>query len=232
MSGELMTPNKLNTGLRDRMRSVEYALTTMHDYGTPDDHFEGVALDAAWTWSAATGFVTPSSVVVGDSYLQAAFGTGQGQKRAMLYRTTNLTAAYQARVGLLSSYAGGIIGLGLCDNTADNALFIVLHNNAGTLRATRYGQTGGGGWATNNLATIDPLPPGLQVTLRYEITGTPWSSWAFNCYLSINAYRAAWYMSGTGHTWTPTRRGLIFYNDQATNADSWREFHVDWYSRD
>lgn len=231
--GLLATAAMLNTDIRDNFIAHQKRLDACNAYAAPGYHFDGSALEAEWAWAGSPS-VTPAVVNFSDSYLRLAFSTGQGQKGASLYQTTALTTERQARVGLASPVVDNSIGIGWYDGDAENnVMFLDLVGAAlNTYAIVLTNRVGGGAWNSQALAT--GLPWGAQYTLHMVPTGTPWSSWSVKCYMSINTYKTSYLGISSDYwaaqTWTPGRRGIQIYNNQTTDADSWREFHVDWYT--
>lgn len=186
------------------------------------DHFDGSALDAAWTWAAYTGFVTPGGVDLTHPSLLSIYLTGaqSATSKAFAYYST-YGSTILARCQCLSDVRAG---LRMDDGTDDNYVETWLEYQSGLmkLRSRRSSATVVTG-PTDIWATAAPIQ---FVTLRIATNTT--SSYLVS--YTINGSTLIFVANLTPTAITYTRSG-IFYEQILNTVAAARAGVFDWYKQ-
>lgn len=183
-----------------------------------EDDFDTSSLDAAWAWAGGS-FVTPSSVSFGTAS-NISFGHNVANQRMFLYRTNNITSLNHAIVLSANGFTtdGTYVGWRFDDASDNNYVEGVIRKTTGvmTLEFISRVRTGGGAVTETVRQTIYDFPNVWVVGSQPQ--GTQWTNWSNTIYLAYpnNPTTSAFYTSVTGLTWTPTRRGIVFFNANTT----------------
>ena len=195
-------------------------------YCVPQYPFDSALADFAW--SAATGYVTPSSVAISNSNLVVGFGAGQGTKYGMLYLTTNVGYHSAVRCGMTYAATNSFMGSCLMDDAADNVVATVLRKDAaGTYSMCKVTRAGGGAYTVT--AILSGLLPAMWYIMGLDHYGTEWSSWTCNHNFGVDRSWTNALSTSGALAWTPTRRGILYYIAEVTNATTWYSYEADFY---
>lgn len=185
-----------------------------------EDDFDTSSLDAAWAWAGGS-FVTPSSVSFGTAS-NISFGHNVANQRMFLYRTNNITTLNHAIVLSANGFTtdGAYVGWRFDDASDNNYVEGVIRKTTGvmTLEFISRVRTGGGAVTETVRQTIYDFPNVWVIGSQPQ--GTQWTNWSNTIYLAYpnNPTTSAFYTSATGLTWTPTRRGIVFFNANTTQT--------------
>lgn len=196
-------------------------LAGRHDGYTWDD-FDGSAIGAGWAWASDSPFVTPTvDMATYPSVIGISSSTNGA--RGFLKRA----AAPTTGLGLLmlcAFYTGvdSFIGCRVDDGSDTNYVECGLYSDGATWKQQIHYRAGG---AVTTVTATSGISAGIPQQVLLNITGTRWSSWGLNGWLSVPTLFAGLsqlkYVDGTtGLTWTPTRIGLTFRNITGTNGVS------------
>jgi hypothetical protein len=200
-------------------------------------HWDVSSMPAGWAWAGAP-FITPPTVSFGMASHLSVSGFTVNPSRAFLVSPfTPLGSPMKASVGLALVTVDCFIGIRMDDGTDNNYFEMLLrHANAAPAQwdiLCRY-RLGGGAVTDSPAAGSRPLLVYPQPVILYmSVNGTMWSSWTISCMIQglLNAGASTfWVTSGTpgsNQTWTPTRKGLVFYQPSTV---SWYSYRCDsWY---
>lgn len=186
--------------------------------------FDETSLPSAFAGWAGAPFVTPDTVNLTTYTSVLTMADATAGDRAFLY----ISSAPTTGRGLLGVFGFSLgtdafVGLRIDDGSDNNYVEAGIYGGGTSKWLMRtYYRTGGGAVVTTTAtdAAIGPLMP--QVLLN--ITGTRWTSWGFNGWLSYPQNQSAFLaqmnlVAGTtGLTWTPTRIGIAFRNITSINV--------------
>jgi hypothetical protein len=141
--------------------------------------------------------------------------------RAFLYRSAAPTTG-KGLLAMLSFATGadGFVGCRVDDGSDNNYVECGLYSDGVDWKERIYYRTGGG--AVNTVTATASIPAPIPQQILLNITGTRWSGWGLNGWISIPQFSAALaqknFVAGTsGLTWTPTRIGITLRNISGTN---------------
>lgn len=219
--------------LPDREIGIAYRFTA--GYTTIEDHFDGSALDSAWAWETGYGsFVTPGQVELGTipSNLVLSQTTSSSGPKSFLKRTNNLTGALFGFGLVFNDPADQMyVGCRMDDGTDNNYVESLLRWASATNLVSLISRirTGGGAVTTTVHFTLTDWP--MYTIVRLQNVGTQWTNWSALGGWGIDGPNVQIATIGSGLTWTPTGRGLVFFRNSTSPTATFRGPYVDFEFR-
>lgn len=217
--------------LLDDEAGMRYRLRAHNTGGITAEDFDVDSMPAGWSW-AGSPFVTPATVDFNNPSLLGVGWSSTGSERAFLYSSGSPANSSPGACAFVNSLTAGMYtGVRLDDGTDNNYVELSLalssvSPNVYLLRG-KY-RTGGGSVTTTDSDTWNlPIPPIFYMS----ISGTKWSSWDVRPIMAVpfGASLITWKNTlVTGLTWSPTRKGLVFYDGGGTAT--WDRCVVDWHT--
>ena len=180
--------------------------------GVVEEEFTANPVLGSWVWAGSPFGGTPAQVDVTSFPSWLYLGHSVASVRFFLYRTDGLSATDRFRMiqSTVTFPDGMYSGYRIDDGTDNNYVESSVRKTASvsTLEMITKIRTGGGSVTTAVRQYINDYP--VLHFLDLSMSGTAWTSWNVSGLIGFDSPGVNIYTIGTGLTWTPSRRGIIF----------------------
>lgn len=214
----------------DITRRIENSQAYYHD--TFSYHFDGSDYPmSGWTWQTYGGRVVPTGQTESNSKLYWGFDKGGGATTWKSFYARSSGIHVSASLHPHFSNSSQPVRVGFRWDDASDTNYVEFYwesklDGSSLMITTPYIKSVTGGGAATTTQIAPDYPAGLVLpTLRGNVEGTQWSSWAIRTFISgWNTRR--WGPSHSSKTWTPTRSGIFIDNASGSNT-SWQYLGFD-----